>query len=59
MITDCHIHIQPIEMFKPEALALIKGQRTNFDEIVEYSRSPVAFFAFLKYWIVTELTGQH
>ena len=22
MITDCHIHIQPIELFKPEALAL-------------------------------------
>jgi uncharacterized protein len=47
MITDCHIHIQPIEMFKPEALALIKGQRANFDDIVEFSRSPKAFLKYL------------
>ncbi|HXB99444.1 MAG TPA: amidohydrolase family protein [Terriglobales bacterium] len=47
MITDCHIHIQPIEMFKPEALALIKGKRANFDEIAEYSRSPRAFLKYL------------
>ena len=24
MITDCHIHIQPMEMFKPHALELTK-----------------------------------
>jgi hypothetical protein len=34
-------------MFKPEALALIKGKRANFDEIVEYSRSPKAFLKYL------------
>jgi hypothetical protein len=22
MITDCHVHIAPLELFKPEALAL-------------------------------------
>jgi hypothetical protein len=34
-------------MFKPEALALIKGKRANFDEIVEYSHSPKAFLKYL------------
>src|SRR6202522_3548053 len=34
-------------MFKPEALALIKSKRANFDEIVEYSRSPKAFLKYL------------
>jgi uncharacterized protein len=34
-------------MFKPEALALIKGKRANFDEIAEYSRSPRAFLKYL------------
>ncbi|HWR35176.1 MAG TPA: amidohydrolase family protein [Clostridia bacterium] len=43
MITDCHIHIQPIEMFRPEALAAIKKNRVNFDQILEFSRSPRAF----------------
>ncbi len=47
MITDCHIHIEPIELFKPQALALIKGNRSNFDEIVEFSRSPSAFLKYL------------
>jgi hypothetical protein len=32
MITDCHIHIQPIELFKPEALALMKKSRKDFDQ---------------------------
>jgi len=47
LITDCHIHIEPIELFKPQALALIKGNRSNFDEIVEFSRSPAAFLKYL------------
>jgi uncharacterized protein len=47
LITDCHIHIEPIELFKPQALALIKGNRSNFDEIVEFSRSPSAFLKYL------------
>ena len=34
MITDCHIHIQPMEMFKPHALELMKKKRANFDQIV-------------------------
>ena len=47
MITDCHIHIQPIEMFKPQALELMKKKRSNFDEIVEFCRSPKLFLKHL------------
>jgi hypothetical protein len=47
MITDCHIHIQPMEMFKPEALALIRRGRPDLVEIEEYCRSPKAFLGYL------------
>jgi uncharacterized protein len=47
LITDCHIHIQPIEMFKPEAMAIMKNKRANFDEIVEFCRNPRAFLKYL------------
>ena len=47
MITDCHIHIQPMEMFKPHALELMKKKRPNFDQIVEFCRSPKSFLKFL------------
>jgi len=47
LITDCHIHIQPLEMFKPLALELMKKKRRNFDDIVEYCRSPKAFLEHL------------
>jgi uncharacterized protein len=47
MITDCHIHIEPIELVKPRALELIKGKRSNFAEIEEYCRSPKAFLKYL------------
>ena len=47
LITDCHIHIQPIEMFKPQALELMKKKRPNYDQIVEFCRSPKAFLQYL------------
>lgn len=47
MITDCHIHISPLEMVKPEALELMKARRPNFAQIEEISRSPKAFLQFL------------
>ena len=48
MITDCHIHIQPLELFKPEALALMKAKRgSSFAQIEEYCRSPKAFLKHL------------
>jgi predicted TIM-barrel fold metal-dependent hydrolase len=47
LITDCHIHIQPLAMFKPEALALMKAKRPDFDRIEEYCRSPRALLGYL------------
>ena len=47
MITDCHIHIQPLEMFKPAALELMKKKRPNYDQIVECCSSPKAFLKYL------------
>jgi len=47
VITDCHIHIQPLEMFKPAALDLMKKQRPNYDQIVEYCSSPKSFLKYL------------
>jgi len=47
MITDCHIHIQPVELFKPEALELMKKSRRDFDQVAEYCRSPRAFLRHL------------
>ncbi|MGI9101348.1 MAG: amidohydrolase family protein [Terriglobales bacterium] len=47
MITDCHIHIQPIEMFKPEALRLMKVKRPEFPQIEEFCRSPKEFLKYM------------
>ncbi|HXY48198.1 MAG TPA: amidohydrolase family protein [Terriglobales bacterium] len=47
MITDCHIHISPVEMFKAEALELMRAKRANFAQIEELCRSPEAFLLFM------------
>jgi hypothetical protein len=47
MITDCHVHIQPHGMLRPEALKLIRRTSRNFDQVVELSRSPDAFLKYL------------
>jgi predicted TIM-barrel fold metal-dependent hydrolase len=47
MITDCHIHIQPIEMFKPHALELMKKNRPNYQQIIEFCQSPKAFLTHM------------
>jgi len=47
VITDCHIHIAPIHLYNPDALELMKRKRANFDQIVEYCRSPQAFLKYL------------
>src|SRR3954452_5838350 len=47
MITDCHVHIQPVEMFKPAALATMKKKRANFDQVIEFCRSPKKFLHHL------------
>jgi hypothetical protein len=46
-IIDIHIHIQPLHLFKPEALALVKKGRKNFADIERYSEDPRAFLDFL------------
>lgn len=46
-ITDCHIHIQPYEMFKAGAIDVMRKARGRFDDIMEYSRSPKALLKYL------------
>lgn len=46
-ITDCHIHIQPAEMFKAAALEVMKKARGHYDDILEYCRSPKALLKYL------------
>ena len=47
MITDCHIHIHPLEMIKPAALDLIRQKRPHWEKIEEFCRSPKAFLKHL------------
>ncbi len=46
-IIDIHIHIQPLEMFKPHAHELIKRGRRDYDEVVKYSASSGDFLKFM------------
>ncbi len=46
-ITDCHIHIQPMEMLKPGAFELIKSKAADFDRVMEFCHSPKAFLKYL------------
>ena len=46
-VIDIHIHIQPLEMFKPNAHELIKKGRQDYEDVVKYSSSPVEFLKFL------------
>jgi len=46
-IIDIHIHIQPLEMFKPHALELIKRGRKDYAQVEHFSKDPRAFLAFL------------
>lgn len=47
MITDCHIHIQPLTMFKPSALQLMKKKRPDFAQIEEFCSSAKSFLKYL------------
>ena len=46
-IIDIHIHIQPLHMFKPEALELIKRGRRDYAQVEEFSARPASFLKFL------------
>jgi len=47
LITDCHIHIQPAEMFKAGPLEVMKKARGHYDDILEYCRSPKALLKYM------------
>jgi uncharacterized protein len=47
IITDCHIHIQPVEMFKAGPLEVMKKARGHYDDILEYCRSPKALLKYM------------
>jgi predicted TIM-barrel fold metal-dependent hydrolase len=46
-VIDIHIHIQPLEMFKPHALKLIEQGRRDYGDVVKYSASAGEFLKFL------------
>src|SRR5580658_5289289 len=46
-IIDIHIHVQPPNMYRPEAQELMKRGRSDYAEVEKYSASPTAFLKFL------------
>jgi uncharacterized protein len=46
-ITDCHIHIQPVEMFKAGPLEVMKKARGHYEDVLEYCRSPKSLLKYL------------
>ncbi len=46
-VIDIHIHIQPLQMLKPEPLELLKRSRRDYAQIEKFSADPVAFLKFL------------
>jgi uncharacterized protein len=49
LITDCHIHISPLHMFKPAARDLMRAKRANYAQIEECCSSPKAFLKYLDF----------
>jgi uncharacterized protein len=46
-IIDIHIHIQPLDMFKPHAHELIKRGRKDYADVEKYSASSTEFLKFM------------
>lgn len=46
-ITDCHVHIQPVEMFKPQARELMKKKRADYEHVIACCESPAVFLKHL------------
>jgi uncharacterized protein len=46
-VIDIHIHIQPLDMFKPRAHELIKRGRKDYADVEKYSASPKEFLKFM------------
>ena len=47
-ITDAHVHVQPWDQMHPEALALMKQDRGDLEEIGRLFRDPQAFLGHLE-----------
>ena len=47
MITDCHIHITPMDTYRPQAYALIRDTHPNFEQILEFCRSPKSLLKYM------------
>lgn len=46
-VIDIHVHINPIEKFKPHAIGLIKKGRVDFDDVLLYCEKPAEFLKYL------------
>jgi predicted TIM-barrel fold metal-dependent hydrolase len=46
-ITDVHVHIQPFEMVRPEALEILKLGKKDFEFVAELRRNPSKFIEVL------------
>jgi len=46
-VIDIHVHIQPLHMFKPRAIELMKRGRRDYADVEKYSSDPDAFLKFL------------
>ncbi|MFQ5837259.1 MAG: amidohydrolase family protein [Thermoplasmata archaeon] len=46
-VTDVHVHIQPFEMVRPEALEILKLGKRDFEFIIELRRKPSKFIEVL------------
>ncbi len=47
MITDCHVHIQPPEMFRAEVRGKMAGTPEEFVRIAEFAASPARLLTYL------------
>jgi uncharacterized protein len=47
VITDCHIHIQPVRLFNAQARATMETKRQDWERVLEFSGSPKAFLKYL------------
>ncbi len=46
-VIDIHVHMQPLEMMKPDCLAVMRAKQKDFERILELTRDPRKFVALL------------
>lgn len=46
-VIDIHVHMQPLEMMKPECLALMRARQAGLDRLLELVHDPRKFVALL------------